>query len=109
MFILSKIQKKDSEHKIHAKRGNMRYNYLMDEAALSSLEKMISQIPSSALWITLAIFVGLSLIFSLALVFHWKKYTLHSSAGRLVQAVYFVGLIILFILCGVSLAVFSAQ
>lgn len=72
-----------------------------------SLDEILSKIPLSALWIGFGIFVVISFVIGLALLFHWRKYKLYSLATDTTQIVYIIGLLTLIILCGISLSLFS--
>ena len=89
------------------------YNYPMEQTSFT-LNEIIAQIPPSALWIAFVVFMALSLVAALALIFHWNRYRLHSPAltrrGRpAVQIIYLVGLLVLFVLSGITLALFSIK
>ncbi|HBA46115.1 TPA: hypothetical protein DCZ09_03520 [Candidatus Nomurabacteria bacterium] len=81
----------------------------MTEGAVSSFSfnEIIAQIPVSVLWLTLVVFTALALILGLALVFHWNRYKLYSPATDTTRTVYFVGLLILLVLCGIFSILYS--
>lgn len=81
----------------------------MVEEVASSFLDILGQIPMSALWLTLVVFMVLFLVVGLSLMFHWKKYKLYSPATNKTQFVYLIGLLILFALCAISLSLFGAQ
>ena len=96
---------------MHAKSSHVLYNIRMTEgsSSLFSLNEILGQIPVSALWFILVVFLVLFIIMGIALVFHWNKYKLHSPATDMTQLVYLSGLFILVALSAASLIFFNTQ
>ena len=81
----------------------------MIDIASFSLSQALNTIPVSGLWIALGIFALLALAGGAALIFHWNKYKLHSTATDMTKVIYCVGLLSLLGLCATALAFYSLQ
>jgi hypothetical protein len=59
-----------------------------------SITQLILAIPPSYLWISALIVLGLVILATLALVFHWYEYRQKSPATAFAEMMYFLGLVV---------------